>query len=154
MVARRIASVPRRTSEETWQRVIELVSEPGSAARRELVAITPVAALLIAEEYTSLAPVTISGGEPLVRIYTLHGNDAVDHDLDDETGLAFNPTFGDLWTLSIPAIGSDVDAARSAIGGADHIEIRDADLVDASDRSARTAHARDLLVDIEELERP
>lgn len=154
VVARRLASVPRRTSVETWQRLVDLVSTDGSRARAELSSITSVASMLIAEEYTNTAPVTISGGGPLVRVYTLHGEDAIEHELDDEAELACDPTAGSSWLMSLPAAGADVEIARAAVAAAAHVEVRD--LAEAERwTAARTASPLpDLVLDLEELERP
>ena len=58
VVARRVASVPRRTSVDTWRRVVELVSADYSDARAELESIASVAASLVADEHTKSSPIT------------------------------------------------------------------------------------------------
>ena len=154
VIARRLASVPRRSSVETWQQLVDLVSADGSPARAELSSITSVASMLIAEEYTKTAPVTISGGGPLVRVYTVHSEDAIEHDLDDEAELAFDPTAGNSWLLSLPAAGADVAIAQAATAAAAHVEVRDLAEAERS-TAARTALPLPVLVlDLEELERP
>lgn len=161
VVARRVASVPSRTSAQTWQRVVELVSADGSPARAELSSITSAASMLLAEEYTKTAPITISGGGPLVRVYTLHGDAAIEHDIADEPELAFDPTSGVDWMLSLPAEGDDVEVVRAAVKGAPHVEVRDV----ANDTHAAAASAAAgldvatpaggaLTLDLEELARP
>jgi hypothetical protein len=154
VVARRLASVPRRTSVATWQRVVDLVSADASSAREELSSMTSVASMLIAEEYTKTAPVTISGGGPLVRIYTLHGEDAIEHDLDDEAELAFDPTAGDSWLLSLPAAGADVAIAQAAVAAAAHVEVRDVAEAERSAAAPTASPMPDLALDLQELERP
>ena len=154
VVARRLASVPRRTSVETWHRLVDLISAEGSPARAELSSITSVASMLIAEEYTKTAPVTISGGGPLVRVYTLHGEDAIDHDLDDEAALAFDPTAGDSWLLSLPADGADVAIAQAAVTAAAHVEVRDLAEAERSTAARTGSPMPDLVLDLQELERP
>ena len=59
VVARRIASVPQRTSSATWQAIIDLLAPDAGAARSTLTAITGPAAIAIAEEYTSSAPLVV-----------------------------------------------------------------------------------------------
>ena len=154
IVARRLASVPRRTSVETWRRLVDLISVEGSPARAELLKITSVASMLIAEEYTRTAPVTILGGGPLVRIYTIHGEDAIDHDLGDEADLAFNPTSGNSWLLSVPAGGTDIAIARAAVAAAPHVEIRDVAGADQPTPVPKMSRPPDLVLDLEELGRP
>ncbi len=154
VVARRVASVPRRTSVETWLRITELVSEPDSGARVELEAGTSVAATLIAEEHTKSSPITISGGGPLVRVYTLYGEEAIEADLSDEDELSFDPTAGDSWQLSLPAAGADVAAAEALLAGASHVQVRD---IERAERSAATTSkdaTGELVLDLEELTRP
>ena len=154
VVARRLASVPRRTSVDTWQRLVELISAEDSPAHAELSSITSVASMLIAEEYTKTAPLTVSGGGPLVRVYTLHGEEAIEHDLDDEAELAFDPTAGDSWLLSLPAAGADVEIARAALAAATHVEVRDVAEADRSAAEQSASSMAELALDLEELERP
>jgi len=154
VVARRLASIPRRTSVETWQRLVELISAEGSPARAELSTITSVASMLIAEEYARTTPLTISGGGPLVRVYTLHGEEAIEHDLDDEAELAFDPTAGDSWLLSLPAAGADVEIARAAIAAAAHVEVRDVADAERVTAARTTSPTHELVLDLQELERP
>jgi len=154
VVARRLASVPCRTSVDTWRRVVDLVSADASPSRTELLSITSVASMLIAEEYTKTAPVTISGGGPLVRIYTLHGEDAIEHDLDDEADLAFAPTASDSWLLSLPAAGADVAIARAAVATAAHVVVRDLAEPEVSATARAISPMPNLVLDLQELERP
>ena len=154
VVARRLASVPCRTSVDTWRRVVDLVSADASPSRTELLSITSVASMLIAEEYTKTAPVTISGGGPLVRIYTLHGEDAIEHDLDDEAELAFDPTAADSWLLSLPAAGADVAIARAAVATAAHVVVRDLAEPEVSATARAISPMPNLVLDLQELERP
>jgi hypothetical protein len=110
--------------------------------------------MLIAEEYTKTAPVTISGGGPLVRIYTLHGEDAIEHNLDDEAELAFDPTAGDSWLLSLPATGADVAIAQAAVAAAAHVEVHDVAEAERSTAARAASPMPDLVLDLQELERP
>lgn len=154
VVARRVASVPRRTSVDTWVRIVELVSEADSEARTELEDVTSVAATLIAEEHTKSDPITIAGGGALVRIYTLHADDAIEADFSDEDELAFNPTAGDSWLLSLPAAGADVAAAETLLAGAAHVGVRDIEQVERSATASSKTAIGELVLDLEELMRP
>lgn len=153
VVARRVASVPVRTAVETWERIIELVTAPGSA-RDELAGVTSTAAMLIADEQTKDAPITITGGGPLVRVYTVHADDAVEHDDADEAELPFDPTSGDKWTLSLPASGADVAIAEAIVAVAPHVEVRDVDAATEDRATSEAALAREVTFDLGELERP
>ena len=153
IVARRVASVPVRSSVETWNRMVELLTPPGSGARSELAGITSLAAMLISEEYTSHSPVTIEGSGALVLIYTLHGRDAIDHDLEDEESFAFDPTAGASWKLSLPACGADLELARDALKSAPHLDVREIG-VDVHDGPPSAAPKATLTIDLDSLDRP
>lgn len=123
--ARRIASVPRRTSVETWNTIVDLVTGAGSSARTQLLSVSGVGAAAIADEYTRDSPIIISGSGPQVRIYTLHGSDAVEADLSDERPLTQDPTAAE-WTMSIPCADVDLDDFTELLSGAANVEIRSA----------------------------
>jgi len=125
-VRRDMVSVPRRTPAETWERISELVSKDGSDAREELHAARHVATALIAQEATKAEPAIFSGTGPQVRVYTLHDDDSLEADLDDEQPLVSYVADGD-WTASLPADASDVAWAGAAIAKvSDRITVRDA----------------------------
>jgi hypothetical protein len=157
VVARRVASVPVRTAVATWERVVEIVTAPGSDARDELTGITSIAAMLIADEQTKDEPIIVSGGGPLVRLYTVHGDDAVEHDDADEADLAVDPTSGDDWKLTLPASSADVAMVEEAVAEARHVAVRDVDATAIGEErtaAAAVVPAGTLEPDLTELERP
>jgi hypothetical protein len=113
-IRRQIVSVPRRTPAETWDAICELVSKEGSDARSDLRRAANIATTLIAEESTKDDAAIFSGEGPQVRIYTLHDDDSIEADLDDEQPLATYVANGD-WSASLPADASDVDWAATAL---------------------------------------
>jgi hypothetical protein len=153
VLARRIASVPRRTSVETWQVIIELLAPAGTLARATLDAATGPAAMVIAEEVTRAAPIMLSGNGPQLRIYTLHGEAATEADLDQEMSFPFVPTDGN-WALSLPASPEDLEAVGTALAAiSSRLSVRDSTDGDrvamASRRSASIP-----TINTTELERP
>lgn len=150
--ARRIASIPRRTATETWRSICDLITESGSEARQELDAITGIASALITEEYTRDAPIIVSGNGPQVRVYTLHGDDAIGADPLDETSLSQTPT-KETWRLSLPCGEDDLDEATQATSRSPHVEVRSlAEDAAASARVAADAKLRPV-IDLAALER-
>jgi hypothetical protein len=121
--ARRIASIPRRTATETWLAISEMVTAADSPARQELQDIVGIASALITEEYLRDAPVIVSGAGPQVRVYTLHGEAAIEADPFDETPLSSDPTSSE-WTLSLPCGEDDLGEARQAVSESAHVEVR------------------------------
>jgi hypothetical protein len=153
VLARRIASVPRRTSVETWQAISELLAPAGTPARTTLDAATGPAAMLIAEEATRGAPIIVSGGGPQLRVYTLHGEAAMEADLDQELSFPFIPTAGD-WALSLPASPEDLEAVGAALAAISaRLSVRDradGDRVAAASRPSASIPT----INTVELERP
>jgi hypothetical protein len=114
VIRRDIVSVPRRTPSETWAAICELVSKADSDARAELRAAGDVATTLIAREATKADPAVFSGTGPQVRVYTLHDDDSLEADLDDEQPLVTFVADGE-WSASLPAEESDVGWATAAL---------------------------------------
>jgi len=155
VLARRIASVPRRTSVQTWQVISELLAPAGTPARATLDAATGPAAMLIAEEVTGDAPIILSGTGPQLRLYTLHGEAAMEADLDQEASFPFVPTHGD-WALSLPASPEDLDTVRAALAAiSPRISVRDSTDTDRGRAAAASRRSASIpVIDIAELERP
>lgn len=114
IVARRFASTPARTSGETWERIVSVISKSESQARRELEAVAGVAASIIADEIPKDVPIVILGNGPRLRVYCAYGEDAVIADDCDESELAWNPTEGD-WRMFLPCAAEDMDWVRDAL---------------------------------------
>lgn len=159
VVARRIASIPKRTSVDTWRVIADLLADPGGAAHNELLAVTNVVAMLIADENTRDTPiiVTASAG-PRVRIYTLHEDSALDEDEVQELPLSAYPTDEAEWELSVPCADSDLDFVRSALAAHPHVTARSTteDVEKAVAASSSIPGGRQVPVEINlaELERP
>lgn len=124
-IARRIASVPVRTSSATWNAIVDLIAAPGSAAATKLLSIGGLASMVIADEATLVAPIVISPATgPRVRVYTVHGEDAIDTE-GIETPLSAYPTTDPGWTLSLPCPTSDLKFAETATAHLPEILVRD-----------------------------
>ena len=111
---RRFASIPARTSTQTWRAVLDVI-DPPPETRKRLEAATNAAAISIAEEVTTTDPIVLIGCGPQLRIYTVHGEDSLNGTHVNERpvpGLAFN--IG--WKLYIPP-GDDADLLSSLVDG-------------------------------------
>jgi hypothetical protein len=107
-VARRIRAAPERPSTEAWSVITTLISEPGSPAKKELDAVSGIAACLVADETPKALPIVVAGVGPRLRIYCLYDEDAVTGEDADESAVSWNPTHGN-WKLWLPAAGEDLD---------------------------------------------
>ena len=108
MFARRVASTPRRTTTETWAKIVELVApDPNSPARKGLALAAGMACSSISSEATKDAAIVVWGSGPRVRVYCLFDEDAITQDDVNEDLLPKSPTDGD-WKMSIPCLPEDV----------------------------------------------
>jgi hypothetical protein len=157
-VSRRVAAIPARTSVQTWHAICDLVAARGSTAHNDLTAISSVAAVLIAEEYTSAAPVVVTAsGSPRVRVYTVHGDDAPDAEAD-ESPLALLPCEHDDWAVSLPCAEVDLSEVTAALGESLRFSVRDINdgmqLVQVSKSAEPASSSSQPIINLAEMERP
>lgn len=107
-IARRIRATPERPATEAWAVIVDLISEQGSAARKDLEAVSGIASCLIADETPKESPIVLAGAGPRLRIYCLSDEDAVTGEDADESALSWNPTDGN-WKMWLPAAREDLD---------------------------------------------
>lgn len=155
VISRQILSVPIRTSVETWNAVVALLTAPDHTARSSLQAISNAAAMLIAEEYTRDAPIiVIPAAGPRVRVYTVHGLAAADI-TEDETPLASWPLAETGWRLSLPCGVDDIEDVRTALEPYPTIDVRDVTEGVAFDAAATPPRAPGpVSINYDEMERP
>lgn len=151
-IARRIAASPTRTSTETWAVITDLLAPAGDDIRPQLDLAADAACMLIAEEHAKDNPIIITGCGPQVRIYTLHGDDAIDGANTNEHTLTVTAQ-GD-WQLSLPATGIDHDLATSAVHSIGHITVYDPTATAERSASAGTpARNHPVVIDLTALEK-
>jgi hypothetical protein len=124
VISRTVPAVPVRTSGETWAAIVTLLTAPEHAARHDLEAITNIAAMLIAEEYTRDAPIVVlpATGDR-VRVYTVHDTAAIE--CEDATPLAIWPAAVPGWKVSLPCGVDDINEIRTALQAFPFAEVRD-----------------------------
>ena len=134
-IARRIAATPVRTASDTWQFITDLVDVVGGDIATGLSQAADVASMLIAEEHTAANPIVLSGCGPQVRIYTVHGTDAIEGSQLNEQALMIIAS--DDWHLNLPASGPDHVLALAALNNVANIDVYDPS--DASDMQSAAA---------------
>jgi hypothetical protein len=135
-IARRIRSTPVRTATDTWALIVDLVTASDDTLRSQLTAVANVAAMLISEEHSATDPIILSGCGPQIRIYTLHGNAAIEGTNVNEENLTI--TAGDTWQLSLPATGTDFELATGALASVFHVGVYDPSNHDLTDSDHNT----------------
>lgn len=151
VVARRIRATPVRTTADTWTLISELITAVDGSMRRDLDRAGNIAAMLIAEEHTRANPILLTDCGPQVRIYTLHGMDAIDGANVNEQALQITPTDG--WNLALPAAGADFDLAAAAVADIDHVTVYETTAPTGADKAATgSVMSRRVTVDLTGLE--
>lgn len=114
VIARVIKSVPHRSADDTWTKIVSLLArDQNSAAYRELLSIAGIAGSLIARE-SMTEPLVVFGSGPRVRIRCLYNEDAISGDGASEGALPTNPTAGD-WNMSLPCPKEDLTWVSKAL---------------------------------------
>lgn len=127
VIARRLASTPRRSAAQTWQKIIEILApNPHSAARLELMKASGVACASISSEATKDAPIVVWGHGPRVRIYCVFDEDSVTQDAINEDALPQTPTDGN-WHMSIPCLPEDVKWSTDRLLSISRVSARSVD---------------------------
>ena len=99
-VRRDVSAIPHRSADETWQRIIELVTGPDSRDLQQLTAAGGVMGSIITDEHPAARPLVLEGVGAQLRIYCRYGMKAVEEGSAVDP-LTWNPTAGD-WTMNVP----------------------------------------------------
>ncbi len=150
-IARRIAATPVRTSSDTWDAIIDLLGVAGCDIATGLNQAADVASMLIAEEHTAASPIVLSGCGPQVRVYTIHGTDAIDGSQINEQTLTIIGT--DDWHLTLPASGLDYALASASLNTVANIDVYDSSAAnDMQPAGARPPSRQTAIIDLRALE--
>jgi hypothetical protein len=113
-VRRDIASLPARTSKDTWDAIIKLITGADSVDTAQLEAATSVLCSAIGDEHSASVPIVVKGGGSRLVIYTLHGAEAMEAGLTVDK-LSWNPTASDTWAMTVPCSLEDVGWMSKAL---------------------------------------
>lgn len=141
VVKRVVCSTPKRDSVETWDKVVEMLTQgKQGAARNELIAIAGVAASIITEKAPKDSAITVTCNGPRTRIYCLYDEDAIDGSDAKEDALGYDPLAGD-WALSLPCPADDLVWVQRSLK-AKSVRITARDMTDKlGDQPATAANA-------------
>jgi hypothetical protein len=115
VASRTFASTPKRDAAQTWAAIVDLLTQGRTrAARNELLAVSGVAASIIADQTPKDAPIVVTWDGPRIRIYCLYDDDAVEGSNANESALGFDPLAGD-WHVSLPCLKEDLSWVQSAL---------------------------------------
>jgi len=148
-VRRDISSVPFQSAGETWKRIIELVTGPGSKDVGQLQAAGSVVGSIITDELPAQRAILFEGVGPQLRIYCRFGKKAVEAG-DAADALTWNPTAGD-WTMHVPCDAENMDWVKNSLAKTSPriklFDVTEGDRADAEDSAAAASGKNDLTVD-------
>ncbi len=115
VVGRVFRSTPERNAANTWEAIVDLLTRGEQNAKRtELLAVSGIAASLIADQAPKDAAIVVTCDGPRTRIYCLFDDDAIDGTDANEDALGFDPLKGD-WAVSLPCAAEDLDWVQAAL---------------------------------------
>lgn len=147
-LARRFASVPARTSSDTWRAIADRISTP--AQRDDLLEATSAAAVLIADEVPATTPIVLTGAGPRIHIYTVHGDDAISGHNVNEAAIS-SLSFSDDWMLYLPDHPAEPGVVDSLVSNP-HVRIGEPRSGSTGNQSRKPAKSRISAIDLRALE--
>jgi hypothetical protein len=148
-VARRtFGSTPQRDAAQTWNAIVDLLTKGRSCpARTELLAVTGIAASIVADRSPETSPIVITCDGPQTRIYCLYDDAAIEGSDANEDILGYDPLSGD-WRVSLPCLPDDLSWVQDALKKhSNRIVARDEAVSASSDDGGSTTQTSDLVLD-------
>lgn len=113
--SRTFISTPGREAMATWIAIVDMLTQgKNAAARNELLAVSGVAASLIADHAPKNDAIVVTCDGPRTRIYCVYDDDAIEGSDANEDALGFDPLCGD-WRLSFPCLPDDLGWVQGAL---------------------------------------
>jgi hypothetical protein len=148
-VARRtFNSTPQRDAAQTWNAIVDLLTKGRSCpARTELLAVTGIAASIVADRSPGTSPIVITCEGPQTRIYCLYDDSAIEGSDANEDILGYDPLNGD-WRVSLPCLPDDLSWVQDALKKhSNRIVARDEAVSASAGDSDSTAQSAALVLD-------
>ena len=115
VVKRVVRGSPHRDSVETWDFIVDLLTQGTSGAKRdELLSIAGIASSILTEMAPKDAAIVVECKGPRTRIYCLYDEDAIDGSDANEDALGFDPLEGE-WFISLPCPKDDLAWVERAL---------------------------------------
>jgi hypothetical protein len=112
-IRRDVSSIPFRSASETWQRIIDLVTGPGSVDLQQLRNAAGLMGSIITDEHPAERAIVIEGVGPQLRLYCRYGMRAVEEGAAVDS-LTWNPTAGD-WKMHVPCDAENIGWVKSSL---------------------------------------
>ena len=139
-VRRDISSIPLRSASDTWQRIIELITGPGSQDAQQLKNAAGVMGSIITDEHPARRAIVLEGVGPQLRIYLCYGMKALEEG-DKVDSLTWNPTEGD-WTMHVPCDEENMAWVKKSLAACSRIKLFDVAEADRAEDEEETSVAK------------
>ena len=140
-VRRDISSIPSRSAGDTWQRIVDLVTGPGSKDVQQLKNAAGVMGSIITDEHPSIRAIMLEGVGPQLRVYCRYGMKAVEEGGKVDS-LTWNPTAGD-WTMHVPCDERNIEWVKKSLAhSSPRIKVFDVAEADRAEEEEKTAMAK------------
>lgn len=148
VASRTLRSSPHRDAAATWSAIVDLLTQGREGeARTELLAVSGIAASIIADQASRDAAIVVTCDGPRTRIYCLYDDDAVDGSDANEDSLSFDPLKG-AWAVSLPCDKDDLAWVQAALKKhSRRITARDLDEKFAADANESASASAALILD-------
>ncbi len=147
-VRREVSSIPFCSAGVTWQRIIDLVTGPGSKDVQQLKAAAGVMGSIITDEHPATRAIIVEGVGPQLRVYCRFGMKAIEEGGKVDS-LSWNPTAGD-WTMHVPCDDKNIDWVKESLAESSPrikvFDVADADRAE-EEETAGAAKSSDIFVD-------
>lgn len=142
-VRRDISSIPHRSADDTWQRIVDLVTGPDSHDAGQLTAAAGVMASIVTDEHPAGRAIVLEGVGAQLRLYCRYGMKAVEQ-AGKVDPLTWNPTAGD-WTMHVPCDEDNIPWVRESLAKTSPrikvFNVADQERAEEADRSAKARQA-------------
>ncbi|HEX8817014.1 MAG TPA: hypothetical protein VF753_16075 [Terriglobales bacterium] len=139
-VRRDISSIPHRSASETWQRVVDLVTGPGSRDAQQLRSAAGVMGSIITDEHPARRAIMLEGVGPQLRIYLRYGMKALEEGSKVDS-LTWNPTEGD-WTMHVPCDDENIAWVKKSLAACTRIKVFDVAEADRAEDEEESSVAK------------
>lgn len=115
VVKRVVRASPHRDSVQTWNFIVDLLTQGKAGAKRdELLSVSGVACSILTDMAPKDAAIVVECKGPRTRIYCLYHEDAIDGSDAKEDALGFDPLEGE-WLISLPCPKADLAWVERAL---------------------------------------
>ena len=148
-IRRDVSSIPFRSADETWQKIIDLVTGPGSVDLQQLRDARGVLGSIITDEHPAERAIVIEGVGPQLRLYCRYGMSAVEEGAAVDS-LTWNPTAGE-WKMHVPCDAENIGWVKSSLSVSSPrikvFDVAEGDWADEEEAKGATAKSNGIIVD-------